>query len=359
MKNFIFTVVLLLAIQLNAQTHTATVTVENGQFIRNSPSVEAQQIGVVPYKGKVNILESPKEFDQIALGQRQVVGEWKKISFKHLEGYIFDKFLSYDTDYRHENYRHDRQCIDIYTEKQFFDNIGDGRTLNIKAKRLNLAQYGKDNFYTLPKYCFNKGKVNGKGIEATEFLGEFSGLMLIRVFDLEIRSEAKSTLILGSFQIENSEGITFNNLRFLDDKANDISNSIELSDCEQIYFTNIDFEKGSFYANPNSDTHFKYCDFDHFLLRLHDSHVHVDECKFYNAEKEIIDIVPTFENLYTTTFKISNSFIGYNMNMVNVVEIEKFMDDPMSNLNFSFDESNIIKYNPKYESVHILVPFKP
>ncbi|WP_165750362.1 SH3 domain-containing protein [Cellulophaga sp. Z1A5H] len=360
MKYVLLTVVLLLATKLYSQTYTAIVNSDNGLSIRDSPSLKAERIGVIPYKGKVKILKSSKEFEQIILPkERSVVGEWIKISYKDIEGYVFDKFLRYEIDYTHNNYQSGRQNIDIYTEKDFFDNIGDRRTLNIKVKRLDLTQYARDNFNTLNKYIFNKGQTNGKGIEINLLNDEYSGLILIRVNDLEITSDLKSTLIFDHIQIEKSEGITFNNLNFFNDKASASLNGFTTSDSEQIYFTNINLEKGGLYANPDSDIHFKYCDFNQYILRLHDAKVTIEKCKFYNTEQKAIIIVPTDINDVMTILEISNSFFGFNMNMVNVMEIEEYLDDPHSKFNLLFDENNIIKYNPKYKSLQVLVPFNP
>lgn len=360
MKYILLTVISLLAIQLNSQTYIAIVNSDNGLSIRDNPSLKAKRIGVIPYKGKVKILKSLKEYEQIILSkERAVVGEWVKVSYKNIAGYVFDEFLSYEIDYTHNNYQSDRQYIDIYTEKDFFDNIGDRRTLNIKSERLNLTQYAEDNFNTLSKYNFNKRQTNGKGIEINVYDDEYNGLVLIRVSDLKITSDLKSALIFDFLTIEKSDGITFNNLIFSNGKINEPSNGFNISESEQIYFTNINFEKGYFFANPVSETHFKYCDFNQYLLRLHDAKVNVENCNFYNAKKEAIDIVPTDLNEVMTILEISNSFFGFNINMVNVMEIEEYLDTPYSKLNLSFDKNNIIKYNPKYESLKVLVPFKP
>ncbi|WP_369424466.1 SH3 domain-containing protein [Cellulophaga baltica] len=94
MKYVLLTVVLLLATKLYSQTYTAIVNSDNGLSIRDSPSLKAERIGVIPYKGKVKILKSSKEFEQIILPkERSVVGEWIKISYKDIEGYVFDKFF--------------------------------------------------------------------------------------------------------------------------------------------------------------------------------------------------------------------------------------------------------------------------
>ncbi|WP_324027825.1 SH3 domain-containing protein [Maribacter sp. BPC-D8] len=360
MKYVFLTIVLLLATQLYAQTITAIVNSNNGLSIRDTPSLKAERIGVIPYKGKVKILQSSKEFEQIILSkERQVVGEWKKISFENIEGYVFDKFLNYKLDYKHKNYNPNRQHIDIYTEKEFFDNIGDKRTLNIKAEKLDLQQYGIDNFNTLSKYNFNKRQTNGKGIEVNEYKDKFSGLMLIRLNDLEITSDIKSEIILGETVIEKCKGITFNNLRFSNEDANNRPKGLSIEKSKQVYFTNIDLENGRFNVNPDCDIYFKYCDFNQYLLTMYDSIIAVENCKFYNAEKEAIVIVPTdYNDEVMTIIEISNSFFGFNMNMVNVMEIEEYLDDPYSKLNLLFDENNIIEYNPKYESLQILVPFK-
>ncbi|WP_205692234.1 SH3 domain-containing protein, partial [Cellulophaga sp. Z1A5H] len=316
------------------------VNSENGLVIRKKPSLNSQKIATIPHNKKIKIFASTKIYDYITLSNNnKIVGEWKHIFYKNSKGkqengYVFDSFIIYDFenyDYS-SSYENKKENIDVYNEEQFFQNIKNNVTLNIKSKRLNLAKYLDENteIADIPTGKLNSDLYNGLHIHSEE--NKRKTFLIKGYTNVEIKSDYKTEIITYPIQLSGLKSVTFNNLAFKKVTLNDDEAILyidqkflfeELS--EYLFFINIKFfskiqfsdKSIAFYPSSENSYFFQYCDFiknASISLLWNHTNVSIDKCKFYELEdwKAIYMYYPSDSDKNRSRFKLTNSYIGNN-----------------------------------------------
>lgn len=100
MKRLIVVLVILNSINLLAQS-AFEVTAKNGLILRDSPNINAQRLGKLPFGKEIEVIEKTGVQKIITDGDKQIKGEWVKIRFENYpnrisntnEGFVFDGYL--------------------------------------------------------------------------------------------------------------------------------------------------------------------------------------------------------------------------------------------------------------------------
>ncbi len=320
----------------------ATVNSKNGLVLRNKPSLQSEKLMTIPYKTSLMVVANTDNFEYLTLSKKnRVVGRWIHVYFKDKQGnynigYVFDYFVTYNygiynlpIDRSSEDPK--RKHIDIYTAKQFFENLGDMRTLNIKAKTLDLYSYLK-NRESL-EYDYDEMDFDIDFLDSKQNYGYFENsvakieLFLQGYYDLEITSEAKSIIKTPPLHFLGCHGILFNNVTFKTkylqtDYQKELGESFAFNvgnRTETLFFSNIEFNNQQFkisYLNT-MPLQFEYCKFKNYTKNCivstnnssrtdYDFPININDCYFWNNKLE------TFFELKQEKMTINNSFIGYN-----------------------------------------------
>ncbi len=342
-----------------------SVNSTNGLSMREGPSLNSKKITTLPFNSKVSIFSSTKKYDHIILsGNEKVVGEWKRVLYEgkegeEFQGYVFDKFIRYDINIYdlpidRSSEDPDRTYVDIYNEKQFFDNLGSMTTLNIKVKKLDLVQYIQDNIDTIDILDNFKVLNHGGVPEGIYYINEKENRILLKdYYDLEIRSDKKTEITTYPLFFASFQGVLLNNLKFKLVTDNPYAELIDIDQSYALYFYNIDFNNDQNIGISESQEHinFVHCDFNgNTELRInYKSSVTIDQCKFYNNKKE--------RNLYLETLVgedhisqlvLSNSYIGHNKELKNVIVVNRFEENPLFEITL---ENNTYQENKNLEEI--------
>ncbi len=320
----------------------ASVNSKNGLVLRNKPSLESEKLITIPYKTPLMVVANTDNFEYLTLSKKnKVVGRWIHVYFKDEQGnynvgYVFDYFITYDYDIYNlpidrSSEDPERQYINIYTAKQFFENLGDMRTLNIKVKTLDLFSYLK-NRESL-EYDYDEIDFDIDFLDSKHNYGYFEKsvakieLFLQGYYDLEITSEAKSIIKTPPLHFLGCHGVLFDNVIFKT-KYLQTNYQKELGESfafnvgnrtESLFFSNIEFNNQQFKISYLSmmPLQFEYCKFKNYTKNCivstnnssrsdYDSPINMNDCYFWNNKLE------TFFELREEKLSINNSFIGYN-----------------------------------------------
>ncbi len=72
------------------------ISSENGLILREKPSINSKKLFVIPYKDKINVISTtniPLSLHDNILNTT-INGNWVKVEYKQLSGYVFDGYLS-------------------------------------------------------------------------------------------------------------------------------------------------------------------------------------------------------------------------------------------------------------------------
>jgi len=338
---------------------------KNGLSIRQEPSLDSEKVSVIPFKGKVAILSSSKKYDYITLsGNKKVVGEWKRVSYDDKEGsvyqgYVFDKFIHYDVDIYdlpldRSSEDPERTYVDIYNAEQFFDNLGNMTTLNIKVEKLDLAQYIRDNLRDID--ILTDSQLYDHSDLAQGFYyhkREDITIMLKGYYDLEIRSDGKAEIKTYPLIFASFYGFLFNNLKFELVTNDPYDKLINIDDSSIISFYNIDFydHQGIDITDSYEAINFVHCDFNGIaeFEMYYNSFATVNQCKFYNNTEEYSIYLETVTiEEQTTELLLSNSYFGHNEGIKNVIVVNRFPENPLFEVTL---ENNTYEENENLEEI--------
>ena len=87
--------------------HKQRVISENGLFIRSEPNIKSQPLFSVPFWGIVDVCRVSQGLDTI----NNIVGNWRKVKYQNITGYMFDGYLTYSdsTVDKQKNFRFFRE----------------------------------------------------------------------------------------------------------------------------------------------------------------------------------------------------------------------------------------------------------
>ncbi|WP_157730206.1 SH3 domain-containing protein [Tenacibaculum jejuense] len=319
----------------------ARVNSKNGLVLRNKPTLQSEKLITIPYNTPLTIIADTDSFEYLTLGKNnKVVGRWIHVYFKDSEGvfrqgYVFDYFITYD--YNIYNLPIDRSSedperaqIDIYNAKQFFENLGDMRTLNIKAKKIDLHRYLKNRLAL--EYDYDEIDFTIDFLDSQRNYGYFNNsvakieMFLQGYYDLEIRSDDRSELVVPPLHFFGCHGVLFNNVKFKTKytqadyhKESGESFAFNINRTQSLFFSNVEFNNQQFkisYLSTMPLT-FDYCRFKNYTKNCIVSRnefkgeeyfpsVNIDNSYFWNNKLE------TFFELREEKNSIRNSFIGYS-----------------------------------------------
>ncbi len=106
---------------------------KSGLSIRNAPKLEAEKIGVIPYREELKLLEVTRE--QLSITEFpgfDFTGNWVKVKYKEIQGFVFSGYISKHTPplikegYDLEDYLKDEFTLSQKTITERFKNC-DGR----------------------------------------------------------------------------------------------------------------------------------------------------------------------------------------------------------------------------------------
>ena len=309
------------------------VTSKNGLVLRTKPTIQSEKITTIPYQYEVVLMARTDVYHKINLSkENEVVGNWLHVYFKDEKGtfnvgYVFDYFVNLDYDIYNlpidrSSEDPDRRYVDVYTAKQFFDNLGDMVTLNIKAKQLDLLSYLKQREsleYDRDYFDFSIDYLDNKSRYGYFEDGDGGLQMFLQgYYDMEITTDNASVIKLPTLELLGCFGVLFNKVRLKSIKESSRSAIIFGYRTENIGFSNMTFYNQSFFMTErlHMAIRFETCNFLNYRNTILQSNtdappteyfqVYIDNSKFWNNN------INELFNLKGENVSLTNSFVGFN-----------------------------------------------